>query len=434
MDENGMNKLTKIALISSIGGIPIILGLITLFIAVFFVLGLFESTGNSGSGSNVVYESECNYEETTVTVMDGDNKVILATQSLEDYVIGVACPEVGLCDGYLKNANPEYVKANYVAIKTFVLATGNYNSSTKSVTIRASTRDQQWCHIEKGCYITKTDDYAGSNWYYMNTYPGDYDKSKADGTFTKERSFTEEDIELAHKYYEEIYGDLILSTSYNSTISSLGSNDYVGYKSSTQAYWKNAAASGKNYADILKSTANVDVSNSANYANKDIYKLSSYCKSTKYNSSGNASIDYVQWMIDFAADDSHGYSMDYRTMNPDVDCSSFVYYALLNNGYTTSQLGGSPFSTASMDEILPTIGFEQLAYDINSLQEGDIVWYPAGFQGHAYGHTEVYVGNGQTVGAHSNKDGVFGDSSGEEVSVVSIAKEYKSIFRKKANL
>lgn len=413
----------------------IILIIIAIIAAVILILLLLDSNGSfGGSGSNTSYNSSCNYEETTVIVMDGNNKEVLATQSLQDYVIGVACPEVGFCNGNLKNVNSEYVKANYVAIKTFVLANGSYNSSTKTVTVRASTRNQQWCHVDKGCYVTKTNVYVGSGWYYYNTYPGDYDKSKADGEVTGEYSFTEEDLEIARKYYEETYGDLILSTSYNSSITALGSNDYVGYKSSTQNYWKSAAGSGMSYGEVLKSTASSGVSNSSNYVDKDIYKLSKYCAATGSNdgnSSANVSTDYVQWMIDFAADDSHGYSMDNRLMNPDVDCSSFVYYALINNGYTTFQLGTYPFSTSGMEYHLMKAGFEKLSYDFNSLKEGDILWYPKGFNGHSVGHTEVYIGDGKSVGAHSNYDSKPGDSSGREVSVVSITKPYKAIFRKK---
>ena len=41
----------------------------------------------------------------------------------------------------------------------------------------------------------------------------------------------------------------------------------------------------------------------------------------------------VQWAINTAYDQSHGYSQVNRWGNPDYDCSSFVYYALKNSGY-----------------------------------------------------------------------------------------------------
>ena len=71
---------------------------------------------------------------------------------------------------------------------------------------------------------------------------------------------------------------------------------------------------------------------------------------TEFTSGGTT--DYVQWMIQTAADDSVGYSQEHRFMNPDVDCASFVFYALQNTGYNVS---GYPFTTANMGDILVSI-------------------------------------------------------------------------------
>ncbi len=134
------------------------------------------------------------------------------------------------------------------------------------------------------------------------------------------------------------------------------------------------------------------------------------------------STDYVQWMIQVANDNSHGYSQSTadggagRTFNPDVDCSSFVYYALLNNGYNVDQLGSYPFTTFTMGNILKQNGFEELDYTGTAdLIEGDIlVSNVSGLE-----HTETYIGNGMTVGAHAgNQDGKVGDSSGNEISII----------------
>lgn len=420
MDVNGK----KILIWASIGGLPLFLMTFALFISVFLVLGLFESKASDSNNGNVAYDSDCNYEETMVTVMDGSNTHVLATVSLKDYIIGVACVEIGACGGASSSIAEHYVKSQYVASKTYVLSSRGYNSTTKSITVRASTRNQQWCDLKTGCIVTKE-----SNSIYHNTYPGNYDESKINGSIIARRSFTEEDIKVFNQYYTDTYGDLFLNTNYNKTVTSLGSKDAVYYKASTQNFWNSQAKNGKIYDDILKNTASSGASDSSHYAGKSVYKLGNYCKSTSGSSS--SSISFVKWMIDFAADDRHGYSMSNRTMNPDVDCSSFVYYALLNNGYTKQQLGGYPFATATMPNILTSIGFEQIPYEESKLQEGDIVWHPAGFNGHKYGHTEVYVGNGKNVGAHTNRDGKAGDSSGTEVNVGKISRKYKSIFRLK---
>lgn len=136
---------------------------------------------------------------------------------------------------------------------------------------------------------------------------------------------------------------------------------------------------------------------------------------------------YVNWMINFAADDSHGYSQSTRKMNPNVDCSSFVYYGLLKGaGFSSSELGGSwPFTTATMVNILKKNGFKVYKYSKNDLIRGDILW--------RVGHTEVYVGDGKNVGAHSNRDGVNGDSSGKEVNVAKNYGSWTSIIRYEGN-
>lgn len=426
MDEETSKKIKIIAVISSMGFIPLLL--FALFVSVFLVLGLFESSSGGSSSGGVTYESECNYEETKVTVMSKRNNEILATVSLEDYILGVLCGESGICDGQVASINEHYIKTQIIAYKTYTLGRrSQYNSSTKSIVIKASTRDQQWCSIEKGCKYTKDtvpgEYYNGNPVYYHNTYPKDYDESKFENEklYNLTRSYTEEDLELLRKYYADTYGELFLPNDYNKAVTSLTSNESTSYASKLQNFWKDEAAKGKTYEEILEATPSSGVRYSDEYEGKSIYKLGDYCKSTGHSSSVTASISYVQWMIDFADDDSHGYSMPSRTMNPDVDCSSFVYYALLNNGYTTSQLGTYPFTTRNMSNILTSIGFEKISFDYDKLQEGDILWRS--------GHTEVYIGDGKNVGAHWNYDGKTGDGAGDEVNIASTGTNWTYIFR-----
>lgn len=136
--------------------------------------------------------------------------------------------------------------------------------------------------------------------------------------------------------------------------------------------------------------------------------------------------DYVQWMINIANDPSVGYSQDdpQRRMQPDVDCSSFVFYALKNAGY---DVGESPFATGTMDGPLTRAGFQRLLYIGTQLKEGDILWRS--------GHTEVYIGNGQTVGAHIGEGKkahgtIPGDQTGDEVSVKNNNGSWTYIYRK----
>lgn len=159
--------------------------------------------------------------------------------------------------------------------------------------------------------------------------------------------------------------------------------------------------------------------------NKSLIPWSSYGVSA-----GNAD-NYIDEAKQMADDDTIGYSMNNRCLNPDVDCSSFVYYSLINSKTCSKkQLGSGPFSTADEPQKLKAAGFMEKGFNKNDLEPGDILWYPKGFGGHSYGHTEIYIGNNKTIGAHSNYDQKNGDSSGKEVCIVTLTKSYAKIFRK----
>ena len=130
----------------------------------------------------------------------------------------------------------------------------------------------------------------------------------------------------------------------------------------------------------------------------------------------------IDWLVKIADDNSHGYSQIDRASLTDFDCSSFVYYGLLNSGFNTVQLGSSPFTTRSERSILRSLGFKEIEVnsDGSNLKKGDILW--------TNGHTEVYIGENMSVGAHaasdgSIHDGELGDQNGNEISVVSLRRD-----------
>ena len=131
------------------------------------------------------------------------------------------------------------------------------------------------------------------------------------------------------------------------------------------------------------------------------------------SSSGGSAEGYLDQAQRYVDDDSIGYSQSTRCHNPNMDCSSFVYYCLIDSGYcTTEQLGTYPFTTSTMAEPLLKAGFEKVEWDgkMDSLQRGDILI-------NTEQHTEIYAGDGKNYGAHSDFDGADGDSSGDEVSL-----------------
>ncbi len=118
----------------------------------------------------------------------------------------------------------------------------------------------------------------------------------------------------------------------------------------------------------------------------------------------------IEWALTTANDNSHGYSQNTRWGNPNYDCSSFVISAYEAAGIPVIEAGAT--YTGDMRAAFLKCGFKWVPGDpdVNSLQPGDILLDEDS-------HTEMYIGNGQNVGAHNNYDGSNGDSSGREISV-----------------
>lgn len=142
---------------------------------------------------------------------------------------------------------------------------------------------------------------------------------------------------------------------------------------------------------------------------------------------GNSEI-YVQKAEEFCADDSIGYSQANRNHNPDMDCSSFVWYSMVESGYLGADaLGGSAFTTYNEVGLLENNGFTDVTDSVNiesgeGLERGDILWRQE--------HTEIFVGDGQKCGAHSDRGyPAGGDQTGTEVSVGPYAGGWEKVLR-----
>lgn len=133
---------------------------------------------------------------------------------------------------------------------------------------------------------------------------------------------------------------------------------------------------------------------------------------------GNAE-GYLALAIQIAEDDSHGYTLG--ASGPDeFDCQGLVKYCLSQSGYDVSKWGfaadGSGTGAAAAG--LTAMGFTEFDYSgEEDLLPGDILLYH--YAGTGNGHVAIYVGDGRIVEAISNRDGVPGDSSGQEIRVTS---------------
>ena len=122
----------------------------------------------------------------------------------------------------------------------------------------------------------------------------------------------------------------------------------------------------------------------------------------------------VQWAINIAKDNSHGYDQTNR-WGPDYDCSSLVYEAFrVGGGFDLPVHTGY---TGSMISDFTRVGFKWysgMGNTSNNLMRGDILL-------DIDAHTEIYIGDEMNVGAHINefggiKGGQPGDQTGREIS------------------
>lgn len=138
----------------------------------------------------------------------------------------------------------------------------------------------------------------------------------------------------------------------------------------------------------------------------------------------------VAWAVGIADDESHGYSQAVR-WGPDYDCSSLIISAYQQAGIPVKDSGAG--STHNMYSTFTANGFTDVTDITNhgtvlgALQKGDVLLDPAS-------HTEMYIGDGKIVGAHSSETGgiygEIGDQTGKEISVTDFyGKSWQHVLR-----
>ena len=137
----------------------------------------------------------------------------------------------------------------------------------------------------------------------------------------------------------------------------------------------------------------------------------------KYDAGSKAIDKAVEWAVNIANDDTHGYDQTHRD-GPDYDCSSLICWAYYNAGLNTRP-GYTP-ATGSMYDVFLAAGFKDVTSQVNlatgsGLIRGDVLLKPGS-------HTEMSIGNGQLVAASQNEfggitGGQTGDQTGKEIYV-----------------
>lgn len=123
----------------------------------------------------------------------------------------------------------------------------------------------------------------------------------------------------------------------------------------------------------------------------------------------------VQWAIQIANDDRHGYDQRNR-WGPDYDCGTLVTSAYRQAGVDIA--GGTGINTMNMEHFFTGAGFEVVSVDFssgNGLIRGDVLL-------NTLNHTAMYIGDGKVVQASMNEfgdvtGGQEGDQTGGEIAV-----------------
>lgn len=124
----------------------------------------------------------------------------------------------------------------------------------------------------------------------------------------------------------------------------------------------------------------------------------------------------IAWAVSIANDDTHGYDQTNR-WGPDYDCSTLVISAFEQAGVSVKSYGAT--YTGDMVDAFLKCGFTDVTNGVNlstaeGLIKGDVLWRT--------GHTEIFIGNGEIVGASMNENGeatggLTGDQTGNEIRV-----------------
>lgn len=131
----------------------------------------------------------------------------------------------------------------------------------------------------------------------------------------------------------------------------------------------------------------------------------------------------VEWAINTANDDTHGYDnrKDHRGGDPDYACSSFVNEAFRQAGLSSLPESKSVYtskmkSTYTKNDLFTDVTKSITLKSGKGLQKGDILLTPGK-------HVELYIGDGKIAGARGDansgkaQNGKAGDQTGAEIAV-----------------
>lgn len=263
----------------------IILGVIALLLLIIILIVPLMG-GDQDEDSETSFSDEHNFTLTTVNMKNSLTTDTFYTASISDFAMGAAYAELtesikGLSD----NEKKEVYKAYLTYAKSDALSLGNYDSSTKEITINIDTTGIPYCNPYGGCTI-----YTKDGQYYYAPYS--FTDDQLPGTFyTRIEPMESSEISILDAAAEETKYLLLVPDSVQSVITK-GDYGRIPYSPNIKNNWISKAKSGKDYKDLIAGTSE--------YANYKIYNHEEM--STRYNF---ASRNNYWWPIGSANKDSN---------------------------------------------------------------------------------------------------------------------------------
>lgn len=252
-------KKQMIALLSSIGCLPLLLAIFIIVIVIIIIGGDSEAS----SGNNTSYASgTCSYNVNGQTVsnikvrlLNCEGNTPVAGEDLidfETYITGVV---------YQENSNGGYeaLKAQAIAARSYALTRPKQMGNAVGISLkeengqwilslRSCTNDQAFCHPDKGCWSNTCGGDAYDNCSEPKkiapteerTIHSGYDSSK-----NWKRGALAEDSQV-RQAVKETAGQVLLNSKGNIVV--------TGFKQEEQTIWNNLATEGKDYFSILAKT------------------------------------------------------------------------------------------------------------------------------------------------------------------------------------
>lgn len=202
-----------------------------------------------------------------------------------------------------------------------------------------------------------------------------------------------------------------LESNYNAAVANKDNNSASHYASELNSY--------RTKLNQIKQ----QIESSLNSASSPKLEATSLTGATSVSLAASSGVQSaIDWALATAADDTHGYSRKTRWGNPNYDCSAFVISSFEAAGFQVKEAGAG--YTGNMRRAFTKVGFVWIPGNpsVDDLQPGDVLL-------NENQHTELYIGDGKMVGAHGDKDGRDGDSSGNEISIVNYYGGWQGILR-----